>query len=329
MKQKLKSLLLVLMLLLTAVACSGGKEEVEETAVPPISQPVESLPDEALTVQPWQWVQFLDQATGTIDITNPQNYIVDFQSDGTVQVKADCNNASGSYTADGTNMSIILGPTTMVACSPESLGDKFLSYLSGAALYNIENGRLQIELMADGGTMTFISANATVPTAVPPNGEVTAVPPTEPAATPPTAVPLTPVPPPPGSVEDGGPRDHANGTYAAPHYTVAAGDTLYSISLRFDISTAQIKSANGMSNDTVYTGQVLIIPSADTTPPVPPIEPPVTTYERVNFAPGSTSATLNSMLENGQSKGFVLLAGSGQTTHLIGSPDERSPPEPG
>ncbi len=153
--------------------------------------------------------------------------------------------------------------------------------------------------------MTFISVNAIVPTTVPPVTEnPTAVPPVDP----------TPVPPTDGSVVDGGARVHANGTYAAPNYTVAAGDTLYSIGLRFNVSTAQIKSANGMSSDNVYTGQVLIIPGADTSPaPVPPS----TTPERVIFAPGAVSASLSSAIDHGQPKQFVLAAMAGQTMQIV------------
>ncbi len=313
MKNKAKMLLLLFILLFTVAACGGDDEEStegsgEETAVPDLVQPTQpaaAITDDALTAQAWQWVSFMDQSAGEIPVTDPQNYTVDFQPDGTIQVKADCNNASGTYTADGSNMSIALGPTTRVACSPESNSEQFLSYLGGAALYSITNGRLQIELMADSGTMTFISVNAIVPTAMPPVTEnPTAVPPVDP----------TPVPPTDGSVVDSGARVHANGTYAAPNYTVAAGDTLYSIGLRFNVSTEQIKSANGMSSDNVYTGQVLIIPGANASPaPVPPS----TTPERVIFAPGAVSASLSSAIDHGQPKQFVLAAMAGQTMQIV------------
>ena len=320
MKNSVKALLLLFILLFTVTACGGNDDEStdsagEETAVPDLVQPTQpaaAIADTTLTAQAWQWVSFLDQATGEIAVTDPQNYTIGFQPDGTIQVKADCNNATGSYTADGTTMSISLGPTTMVACAPESNSEQFLSYLGVAAFYSITNGRLQIELMADSGTMTFISVNATVPTAEPIVTE------TAPTVAPPTVAPPidpTPVPPTDGSVVDGGARVHANGTYAAPNYTVAAGDTLYSISLRFNISTAQIQSANGMSSNTVYTGQVLIIPGANTS--LTPVPPSPTTPERVTFAPGAISASLSSAIDHGQPKQFVLAAMAGQTMQIV------------
>lgn len=323
MKNKAKLLLLLFVLLFATVAC-GNKDE-EATPVPELIQPTQPanvMLDNNLTVQAWQWVSFFDQATGQAAIADPQNYTITFQSDGTVQVKADCNNASGSYTADGTNLSIVLGPATMAACPPESKGDLFLTYLNGSGMYTLTNGRLQIELMV--GTMTFISVNAIVPTAVSStDGNPTAVPPVDPTTAPQTAVPPTAVqpqptiaPPPPGTVVDGGSRDHATGTYTAPNYTIAAGDTLYSISLRFNLLPAQIRSANELTDNTIYTNQLLIIPGANiNVTPIPPIEP-TNAPERVAFAQGAISASLSRSIDNGQPKQFVLNATAGQTMQI-------------
>ncbi len=301
MKRKINVLLLFLMLLLTAAACRGDKEEEEESILLPTAPAAEFTPDDALTAQRWQWVQFSDQATGEVNISNTQNYIIGFQRDGTVQVKADCNDASGSYTSDGVGISVVLGPVTLVGCSPESLGDKFLGYLSGAAMYRVENGRLQIELSNGGGMMTFISADGSVPTAVPPSADN------------PVSIMPTAVSPSSGTGIDSGARDHARGTYIAPHYTVAGGDTLYSVSLRFNLSPDQIKAANGMNEDALYTDQQLIIPGANLN--VTPL-PSTAAYERITFASGATAATVNSELTNGQSKQFILSARAGQTMQI-------------
>lgn len=44
-------------------------------------------------------------------------------------------------------------------------------------------------------------------------------------------------------------------------HTVAAGDTLGRIAAKYGVSSASIKQANGMTNDTVVLGRKLIIPS--------------------------------------------------------------------
>ncbi|MEH7118199.1 LysM peptidoglycan-binding domain-containing protein [Neobacillus vireti] len=61
----------------------------------------------------------------------------------------------------------------------------------------------------------------------------------------------------------------------APHshdttYTVQSGDTLWKISIRFNISVTELKSRNNLTSDTIQVGQVLKISTASTTEPAPP-----------------------------------------------------------
>ena len=86
------------------------------------------------------------------------DYTLVFNDDGTVAVVADCNNANGTYTvnSDGT-LTIVVQAQTFVACPPGSLSDSFIEYLNQAGPFEVDDaGALIIQLMADGGTMTFI-----------------------------------------------------------------------------------------------------------------------------------------------------------------------------
>lgn len=67
-----------------------------------------------------------------------------------------------------------------------------------------------------------------------------------------TPVPATATPAPSGSV-----------------YIVQAGDTLWRISLKFGVTVAAIKAANGLASDNIYVGQGLVIPGASSGTPVP------------------------------------------------------------
>lgn len=168
-----------LILLLLLAACVGGT--TPESTVPPTTAPEEELTAEltpeptteqpkpsteepvaeteevdltALTVTPWQWISFTNPVE-QFELETPKGYVLYFSEDSTVQIKADCNNANGSYTADDSSLTIAIGPMTMAACPEGSRSDQFVQLLGGAAIYFFEDGNLFIDLMADGGTMTF------------------------------------------------------------------------------------------------------------------------------------------------------------------------------
>jgi len=56
-------------------------------------------------------------------------------------------------------------------------------------------------------------------------------------------------------------------------HTVAAGDTLLGIALDYDTTTEAIKAANGMADDMIYLGDVLIIPVSAVLPTATPVPP--------------------------------------------------------
>jgi LysM repeat protein len=126
--------------------------------------------------------------------------------------------------------------------------------------------------------------------------------------------------PPPSGVYDRGPRAHATGTYYAPYYTVARGDTLSAIGQRFGIPWQNIAAANHINGTTIYTGQVLFIPgtTTGTPPPPPPPPPPQGSAERVSFSTGATSATRAGTISNGAPKTYVLKALAGQVMYVAG-----------
>ena len=76
-------------------------------------------------------------------------------------------------------------------------------------------------------------------------------------------------------VYDHGPSMYANGTVTGNVYTVAPGDTWYSIGVRFGLPWEQISAANGGGN--LYPGRQLIIPGLSSVPP--PTQQP---YIRIN-----------------------------------------------
>ena len=106
----------------------------------------------------WQWTQTLYNDDRTVVPADPENYTVQFQEDGTMTVKADCNVKGGtvSITRGEKSISIEITQSTMAACPEGSLEDEFVKGLSAAAIYFIQNGDLYIDLKYDSGTMRFL-----------------------------------------------------------------------------------------------------------------------------------------------------------------------------
>lgn len=93
---------------------------------------------------------------------NPANYTVQFKNDGTVSVKAGCNQKGGTYSvsAGEKTISIEITHSTMAFCPEGSLEDEFVKGLSAAAIYFIKDGDLYIDLKYDSGTIRFSEQQA-------------------------------------------------------------------------------------------------------------------------------------------------------------------------
>jgi heat shock protein HslJ len=115
----------------------------------------------------WQWVRSTDNSGKETKVTAPEKYTLQFfLADGKVAVKADCNNAAGSFTADAHNLTISLGPTTTAACPAGSLSDQFLKELGEVQTYLFDGNDLILGWKVDSGSMRFVKAgSATAPTA--------------------------------------------------------------------------------------------------------------------------------------------------------------------
>ncbi len=106
----------------------------------------------------WRWLSFQDMAEeNDITVPDPENYTLRLEADGRAAIKADCNQVSWTYTLDGSSLTFnTLGATTLALCPPGSLDRQYLSLLGSVATWVPgEDGRLVLNLMADGGNMTF------------------------------------------------------------------------------------------------------------------------------------------------------------------------------
>jgi heat shock protein HslJ len=68
----------------------------------------------------WRWEGTTLTDGSRILANDPSRYTIQFVSDGTINVKADCNQVKGVYNLKGSSLTITLGPSTLVACPPDS-----------------------------------------------------------------------------------------------------------------------------------------------------------------------------------------------------------------
>ncbi len=104
----------------------------------------------------WQWAAlFENEPAAQSVVPNPENYTLTLNSDGTLNIQADCNMVSGSYTFEGNSLALALGPSTMAFCGEQSLDVMFIDFLNRVERYSIEDNQLVLGIQNDAGKMTF------------------------------------------------------------------------------------------------------------------------------------------------------------------------------
>jgi heat shock protein HslJ len=118
--------------------------------------PTATLPGQhtVLTEKVWGWTGFSDPLQKFM-VERPENYTLSFQTDGTVNIRADCNYAKGIFSLDSSRIKIEIGPVNAALCPVGSRGEEFLKILGDTAAISFREDNLLLDLMADGGTMVF------------------------------------------------------------------------------------------------------------------------------------------------------------------------------
>jgi heat shock protein HslJ len=132
--------------------------------------------DEITGIQ-WQWAQLTETEPASQSVVpDPENYVMVLNADGTVNLKADCNMVSWTYTLDGASLAFnTLGPSTMAYCGDDSLDTLFLQKLGKGGMVSLEDGRLVLELNENAGRMVFDNGGPAAPPTTPETGGALAV----------------------------------------------------------------------------------------------------------------------------------------------------------
>jgi heat shock protein HslJ len=88
-----------------------------------------------------QWRLESIQVAGSTSVTppDPSRYTIDFRDDGRIDVRADCNGCSGSYSVDEDSVTITSLACTRVACPPGSVSQDFIDLLEGTASADLDD----------------------------------------------------------------------------------------------------------------------------------------------------------------------------------------------
>jgi len=102
-----------------------------------------------------------DDAQGTTRPANPANYGLEFQADGLLAMRLDCNRGTAQWTAVPSEpgrgaLSISPGAMTRAMCPPGSWDTRIAQTIGEVQSYVIEGDRLHLALKLDSGIYTWV-----------------------------------------------------------------------------------------------------------------------------------------------------------------------------
>jgi heat shock protein HslJ len=103
----------------------------------------------------WKWQETYYKNDSYVQSYDPNSYTIQLMKGGGLNARADCNMAGGEYVLYGEYIGFKISHSTMAACPPESLSEKFLADLRSAARYYFKNKKLFIVLKDDSGVIVF------------------------------------------------------------------------------------------------------------------------------------------------------------------------------
>jgi heat shock protein HslJ len=125
---------------------------------------IQGMPQSGLHDVIWHWTGSTYQGKEN-PIADPALYEVVYGSNGVLSVKADCNQASGTYTYSGGmvgSVRVEMGPATLAACAPDSRSEELINSLMAAQDHRVQpgGGELQLNMPAGGSVLSFQTSRA-------------------------------------------------------------------------------------------------------------------------------------------------------------------------
>ena len=116
--------------------------------------PLPAVAQAPLAGTSWELVELRspEDSIGTVRVDAPARYTITFNADGSAALRLDCNRGRGTWRSEAPGR-VEFGPvaTTRMMCPPGSLDARLGRELPFVRVYAIQDDRLRLELMADGG----------------------------------------------------------------------------------------------------------------------------------------------------------------------------------
>jgi heat shock protein HslJ len=105
----------------------------------------------------WQWAPGLEaKASGGTAVGGSAAYTIEFHTNGTVKIKADCNTLTGTYSIGvPLDLAIDVTAASLADCGESSLDAVYLATLERITTYSTEGGELRLFLEEDVEAMRF------------------------------------------------------------------------------------------------------------------------------------------------------------------------------
>jgi heat shock protein HslJ len=125
----------------------SNSEDTEETEV--------SVEVSDLSGRSWQWQSAVDAEGATVEATNPEDFVLTFDTSGRFSAATDCNSIGGSYSVNDGALMFGTMISTKMYCEG-SQEEEFAALMSETTAYTIKDETLMLELAGE-GSMTFTS----------------------------------------------------------------------------------------------------------------------------------------------------------------------------
>ncbi|KAF5053314.1 META domain protein [anaerobic digester metagenome] len=102
----------------------------------------------------WAWIA--RAGSESVTVTSPDHYTVSFDANGTYNLRADCNNGTGTFSVDGKKLTLAPANLTEVYCGDRSLDRNLVDALGGVTAFETDaQGRLVLLMTNSNERLVF------------------------------------------------------------------------------------------------------------------------------------------------------------------------------